>query len=38
MIIMSTFNNVYFSDHDAVTVQLRFRKNSGSDIDFDICG
>ena len=34
---MSVVNNIYFSDHDAVTVQLRFRKNNDNDIDFDIC-
>ena len=33
---MSVVNNIYFSDHDAVTVQLRFRQNSDNDIDFNI--
>ena len=33
---MSVVNNIYFSDHDAVTVQLSFRQNSDNDIDFNI--
>ena len=35
-LVMSVVNNIYFSDHDAVTVQLRFRQNSDNDIDFNI--
>ena len=35
-LVMSVFNNIYFSDHDAVTVQLRFRQNKDNDIDFNI--
>ena len=33
---ISVVNNIYFSDHDAVTVELRFRQKSESDIDFNI--
>ena len=35
-LVMSVVNNIYFSDHDAVTVQLRIRRNSDNDIDFNI--
>ena len=28
--------NIYFSDHDAVTLQLRPRQNNDNDIDFNI--
>ena len=35
-LVMSVANNIYFSDHDAVTVKLRFRQNSDNDIDFNI--
>ena len=35
-LVMSVVNNIYFSDHDAVTVQLRFRQNSDNGIDFNI--
>ena len=34
---MSVVNNICFSDHDAVTVQLRLRQNNDNDIDFNIC-
>ena len=34
-LVMSVVNNIYFSDPDAVTLQLRFRKNSDNDIDFN---
>ena len=34
--VMSVVNNMHFSDHDAVTVQLRVRQNSDNDIDFNI--
>ena len=34
--VMSVANNIYFSDHDALTVQLRFRQNSDNDIGFNI--
>ena len=27
-LVMPVANNIYFSDHDAVTVRLRFRQNS----------
>ena len=33
---MSVINNIYFLDHDTVTAQLRLRKNSDNDIDFNI--
>ena len=36
-LIMSNVNNIYISDHYAVTVQPRFRQNSDNDIDFNIC-
>ena len=35
-LVMSVVNNIYFLDHDAMTVQLRFRQNSDKDIDFNI--
>ena len=35
-LVMSIVNNIYFSDHDAVIVQLRFRQNSDNDTDFNI--
>ena len=35
-LVMPVINNIYFSDHDAVTVRLRFRQNSDNDIDFNI--
>ena len=35
-LVMSVVNNIYFSDHNAVTVQLTFRQNSNNDIDFNI--
>ena len=35
-LVFSLVNDIYFSDHDAVTVQLRFRQNSDNDIDFSI--
>ena len=35
-LVISAVNNTYFSDHDSVTVQLRFRQNSDNDIDFNI--
>ena len=35
-LVMSVVNNIYFSDHDTVTVQLRIRRNSDNDIDFNI--
>ena len=35
-LVISVVINIYFSDHDVVTVQLRFRQNSGNDIDFNI--
>ena len=35
-LVMSVVHNLYFSDHDAVTVQLRFRQNSANDIDLNI--
>ena len=35
-LVMYVVNNIYFSDHDAVTVQLRIRRNSDNDIDFNI--
>ena len=31
--VTSTVNNIYFSDHDAVKVQFRFRQNTQEDID-----
>ena len=36
-LVVSVVNNIYFSDHDAVTVQVTFRQNSDNDIDFNIC-
>ena len=33
---MSVINNIYFSDEDALTAQLRLRKNSDNDIGFNI--
>ena len=35
-LVTSVVNNIYFSDHDAVAVELRFRQNSDNDIDFNI--
>ena len=35
--VVPVVNNIYFSDHDAVTVQVKFRQNSDNDIDFNIC-
>ena len=35
-LVMSPVNNIYLSDHDAVTMQLRFKQNSDNDIDFNI--
>ena len=35
-LVMPLVINIYFSDYDAVTVQLRFRQNSDNDIDFNI--
>ena len=35
-LVMPVVINIYFSDYDAVTVQLRFRQNSDNDIDFNI--
>ena len=35
-LVMSVVNNIYFSDHNAVSVLLRFRQNSDNDIDFNI--
>ena len=34
-LVMSVVSNIYFSDHDAVTVQLRFIQNSDNDIAFN---
>ena len=35
--VISVVNNIYFSDHDAVTVQFRFSKYSdNSDVDFNV--
>ena len=34
--VTSLVNNVYFSDHDAVKVQIRFKDNSQGGIDFNI--
>ena len=36
-LVMSVVNDIRFSDHDVVTVQLRSRQNSDNDIDFNIC-
>ena len=33
---MSVVNNIYFTDHFAMTMQLRFRQNSDNDMDFKI--
>ena len=35
-LVMSVVKNICFSDHNAVTLQVRFRQNSDSDIDFNI--
>ena len=35
-LVMSVVNNIYFSDNDAVTAQLRFKRNGDNDIDFDV--
>ena len=35
-LVMSVVNNIYFSDNDAVTAQLRFKQNSDNDIDFNV--
>ena len=35
-LVMSVVNNMYFLDHDAVTVCLSFTQNSDNDIDFNI--
>ena len=35
-LVMYVVNNIYFSDHDAVRVQSRFRQNNDNDIDFNI--
>ena len=35
-LVMSVVNNIYFSDHNAASVLLRFRQNSDNDIDFNI--
>ena len=32
----SVVNNVYFSDHDAVKLQVRFKDNNQKGIDFNI--
>ena len=37
-LVMPVVNNIYFSDYNAVTVQLRLRQNSDNDIDFNIRG
>ena len=34
--VTSIVNNVYFSDHDAVKVQIRFKNNNQVGIDFNI--
>ena len=34
--VLSVVNNIYFSNYDAVTMQLKFRQNSDNDIDFNI--
>ena len=35
-LVISLVNNIYLSDLDAVTMQLRFKQNSDNDIDFNI--
>ena len=35
-LVMYVVNNIYFSGHGAVTVQLKFKQNSDNDIDFNI--
>ena len=35
-LVRSVVNDIYFSDNDAVTAQLRFIQNSENDIDFNI--
>ena len=35
-LVMYVANNIYVSDHDVVTVQLRFRQNSDNDINSNI--
>ena len=35
-LVVSVVNTIYFSDHDAVTAQLRLRQNGDNDIDFNI--
>ena len=35
-VVNCVVNNVYFSDHDAVRLQLRFSEVSGENIDFSI--
>ena len=35
-LVMPVIDNIYFSDHDAVTVQLRFTRNSDNDIDIPV--
>ena len=34
--VTSTVNNVYFSGHDAVKLQVRFKNNNQGGIDFNI--
>ena len=34
--VTSLVNNIYFSDHDAVKVQIRFRRNDQEDINLNI--
>ena len=34
--VTSAVSNIYFSDHDAIKVQFRFRQNLQEDIDFNI--
>ena len=35
-LVLSVVNNICFSGHHAVTVRLRFRQNSETDIDFNV--
>ena len=34
--VTSVVNNVYFSDHDAVKLEVRFKDNNQKGIDFNI--
>ena len=35
-LVMFVVNNIYFSDHDFMRVQLRFKQDNDNDIDFNI--